>query len=179
MNALKVNLRQHYLSEREALSHTIKKDFDQAIVLKLLDLFVREKPHVIHTYLPMGSEIDFYEFIQYALDQGVQVVCPITMQRPLLRHRALKSFDELASGRYGTKHPKGEVDYFSNYDWIIVPGLAYSSSNHRLGYGGGYYDHFLQFHKSAHTIGLFYTFQHTDQLPIENHDIPLHTIITN
>ena len=56
----------------------------------------------------------------------------------------------------------------------IVPGLAFSRSGARLGYGGGWYDRFLaKSDPSSISLGVAYPFQIVDDLPLEPHDLPL------
>ena len=69
-----------------------------------------------------------------------------------------------------TPAPKGDL--------IIVPGVAFSKKGERLGYGGGFYDRFLEHHK-VYTIGVAYDFQIMNSLPTEEHDRKLNEIITN
>lgn len=59
----------------------------------------------------------------------------------------------------------------------IVPMLAFDQSCYRLGYGGGYYDRFLQ---NAFTVkvGVAYDEQFTEEMFAEIFDIPLDMIIT-
>ena len=61
----------------------------------------------------------------------------------------------------------------------IVPGLAFSRSGARLGYGGGWYDRFLsKANPSSISLGVAYPFQIVADLPLEPHDIPLVDIVT-
>ncbi len=60
---------------------------------------------------------------------------------------------------------------------MIVPGLAFDQQLFRLGFGGGFYDRFLQ-GKHIFLCGLALDFQLVDHLPTEPHDIPLDALIT-
>lgn len=65
------------------------------------------------------------------------------------------------------------------FDAVIVPCLAFDKSNHRLGWGGGFYDRFLADQPQALKIGV--CFQNgfvKGGLPREDHDIRLDKIIT-
>jgi 5-formyltetrahydrofolate cyclo-ligase len=89
----------------------------------------------------------------------------------------LKSLDELESGVYGTSHPINGVEYFGDYDLIIVPGLAFDDRNQRLGYGGGYYDDFMKQYPHAHKLGICYPFQKVKQVPVELHDLKIDDVL--
>jgi 5,10-methenyltetrahydrofolate synthetase len=64
------------------------------------------------------------------------------------------------------------------FNVIIVPMLGFDQTLHRIGYGGGYYDQFLATQPSAQKIGVSFDLGKTNHIPIEPHDIPLDTIIT-
>ena len=175
----KQNLRSKYNSLRNNISTKDKTIWDEVLCQKLLNYIIQSKPKIVHTYLPLGSEINFYPVIDYLLNQNIKVVCPKTLDKPLLQHLILNSLEHLEDGKFGTKFPSGENGYNGNYDLIIVPGLAYNSQNYRLGYGGGYYDHFLKSQPKAVKLGLFYSFQLNEELSVERHDVPLDLILTD
>lgn len=66
-------------------------------------------------------------------------------------------------------------------DIVIVPALAFDSSKNRIGFGGGYYDTFLNKvrgkNKNTLFIGVCYDFQMIEEVPIEGHDITLDLVI--
>ena len=66
-------------------------------------------------------------------------------------------------------------------DLMLVPLLAFDSNNNRLGYGKGFYDIFLKkFLKKNKiiTIGIAFSFQKYNKLPVSNLDIKLDYILT-
>jgi 5-formyltetrahydrofolate cyclo-ligase len=66
-----------------------------------------------------------------------------------------------------------------SFDVIIVPCLAFDKDNHRLGWGGGFYDRFLAGQRQALKIGVAYHDSLVkDGLPREPHDIALDMVIT-
>lgn len=65
-----------------------------------------------------------------------------------------------------------------HFEAIIVPLLAFDHDLNRIGFGGGWYDRFLSTQPDALKIGLAFDVQRTDQLPIEDHDVPLDMVIT-
>ncbi len=65
---------------------------------------------------------------------------------------------------------------------MLVPLLAYDNKNYRLGYGGGFYDKFLNKYLKTNnkilTIGVAFSFQKYNKLPINRNDVKLDFILT-
>ena len=60
----------------------------------------------------------------------------------------------------------------------ITPGLAFTASGDRLGYGGGWYDRFFAAAApDAPRLGVAYPFQIVSALPAEPHDVPLTDVL--
>ncbi len=67
----------------------------------------------------------------------------------------------------------------NNLDLMIVPGLAYGlDKNSRLGFGGGYYDRFLEKYptRTLSLVNSFQLFKRTSW-QVEEHDIPIEKLI--
>lgn len=94
----------------------------------------------------------------------------------------IREFSELIHGAYDILEPKNtrfKIDERC-IDVSYVPGVAFDSSGKRIGYGGGYYDRFLnKLEKHSKKIALCYDFQVLDDIPVEAHDILVDDIITN
>ena len=60
---------------------------------------------------------------------------------------------------------------------LLVPLLAFDTSGHRLGYGGGFYDRTLE-KLDIPAIGIAYAGQEVASLPAEVHDRRLDMILT-
>ena len=176
--AKKKELRKRMFSKRTSLKPLLKLDMDKKINQQLFDIILAQKAQVVHSYLPMGAEVNVFPLIQKLLDLGITVVCPKTLPKRKLEHRVLKSLDELEEGIMKTFHPKEPEVFDGKCDVIIVPGLAYDSKKFRVGYGGGYYDSFLADQVQAIKVGVFYFFQEVDNVPKEKHDLSLDRIIT-
>ena len=67
-------------------------------------------------------------------------------------------------------------------DIIIVPLLAFDKDKFRLGYGKGYYDRYLnkyiKQYKDIMTVGVAFSFQKHNKLPINKNDVKMDFILT-
>jgi 5-formyltetrahydrofolate cyclo-ligase len=63
---------------------------------------------------------------------------------------------------------------------LILPGIAFDENRNRLGYGGGYYDRFLEKYAGydIYKLMLAYELEKVDKLPVESYDIPSDKVIT-
>lgn len=62
---------------------------------------------------------------------------------------------------------------------VLVPGLLFDRSGHRLGYGQGYYDRFFATaNRPVWKVGLSAETLLVEQLPVEAWDIPLDAVVT-
>lgn len=62
-------------------------------------------------------------------------------------------------------------------DLVFVPLLAFDKEGHRLGYGQGHFDKYLQQHKVI-TIGVGFSDQEVDKVPRQPHDFALEYLLT-
>jgi len=77
------------------------------------------------------------------------------------------------------QNPKNELHLPEQIDLILVPGLAFSKDRHRLGRGGGFFDRLLASRGAgAFKLGICFSFQIVDAIPIEAHDVVLDAIAT-
>jgi 5-formyltetrahydrofolate cyclo-ligase len=172
-------LRKEMLLKRSKLLNYAKKKYDAWICNALWNNIKKHQFKKVHCYLPMGTEIDITPLIYNMLHNGITVVTPKTLPNRKLQHLVLASLNELEQGLFGTQYPANSNEFLGTYDLIIVPGLAFNSLNYRLGYGGGYYDNFMEQHPNSKKIGICYPFQVVDTIPLEAHDLQLDEILVD
>ena len=67
-------------------------------------------------------------------------------------------------------------------DVMLIPMLAFDKDKNRLGYGGGFYDRylnkFLKKNKNIITVGIAFSFQNYHKIPISDEDVKLDYILT-
>ena len=85
----------------------------------------------------------------------------------------------LMINRFGIPEPSSKIRKYP--DILIVPLVAFDDNLNRLGYGGGYYDRYinkLKKRKKITTIGLAFSFQQIKKIPVNKFDQKLDYIIT-
>ena len=145
-------------------------------VLSLKDI---KNAQLIMVYLSAFKEPDTFNLISELLDSGKEICVPITdMDTFTITPARLVSLDNLTRGAYGISEPKEFISVpTSEIDVALIPGIAFTASGDRLGFGKGYYDRFLK-NFNGTKIGIGYDFQITDKIPSDEHDIGMDMIIT-
>ena len=88
--------------------------------------------------------------------------------------------DPLYINRYGIPEPTSNKIIYPSI--LLVPLVAYDKDFNRIGYGGGFYDRYInkaKKNKKIITIGLAYSFQKVKKVPINKYDIKLDFVVTN
>lgn len=126
-------------------------------------------------------EVDTRPLIEAAWEAGKQIAVPKCLHATReMDFRLITTFDNLETVYVDLLEPiidktvsvgKNEIDL------QIVPGVVFSEEGYRVGFGGGYYDRYLQGYKGE-TLSLAFAIQTGQAVPVEPHDIPVGRIFT-
>ncbi|MCF0148267.1 MAG: 5-formyltetrahydrofolate cyclo-ligase [Clostridium sp.] len=182
-NQEKKLLRNKILLIRDSLEEEVKNNMDYEIYKKLIDSELYLNANNIFIYMSFGKEIETKNIINKALKDKKKVYIPkIYKEDKSMRAIRLKSLAELKENSMGILEPIDDSDYINKekIDLIIVPGVVFDLSGNRIGYGGGYYDRYLEDIKAIRNkLVLAYDLQVIDFIDSEIHDIKFDYIITN
>ena len=173
---MKSELRKQVLHEMKAIPRTQKV----TMVLALTDQFLKhpfyQEAKVIATYLSFPHEFQTQELIEQALKDGKKVLIPKTYPKGRMDF-VVYDPQQLVKTSFGLLESQGDLEVVdaSQIDLIHVPGLAFTTEGYRIGYGGGYYDRYLE-QFTGHTLSTVYHYQVRDFIP-ENHDIPVQEVL--
>ena len=173
---MKSELRKQVLQEMKALPREQKQFIDQALTERLLQHPFYQEAKVIATYISFPHEFQTQELIEQALKDGKKVLIPKTYSKGRM-DSVVYDPQQLVKTSFGLLEPQGDLEVVdaSQIDLIHVPGLAFTTEGYRIGYGGGYYDRYLE-QFSGHTLSTVYPCQIQDFSP-ENHDIPVQEVL--
>ena len=173
---MKAELRKQVLQEMKALPLEQKQFIDQALIERLLHHPFYQEAKVIATYLSFPHEFQTQELIEQALKDGKKVLIPKTYPKGRMDF-VVYDPQQLVKTSFGLLEPQGNLEVVdaSQIDLIHVPGLVFTTEGYRIGYGGGYYDRYLE-QFSGHTLSTVYPCQIRDFSP-ENHDIPVQEVL--
>jgi 5-formyltetrahydrofolate cyclo-ligase len=175
--------RAEFLSMRNRLDTNSALVCSAAIFAAVKKLSLYEHANTIMVYLSYGSEVITDFIVKSAIGEGKNVAVPVIKNPGDLHMQAVRiiRLEDANQLVYGIRQPEVSLDDIvskDSMDLVLIPGLAFDLSGHRLGYGKGYYDRWLKDVSVSKVIGLAYDFQITDKLPIGKHDLPIGTIVT-
>ena len=137
-----------------------------------------QEAKTIYGYLPYNQEVRTVPMLERALLDGKRVAVPKGCGEEM-RFIYITDFSRLEKGYAGIPEPiDNEPVADDPTALVLMPGLAFDPQGHRIGYGGGFYDKFLEKEPNHPTVALCYDFQMFPSLETEEHDIPVDCVIS-
>ena len=131
----------------------------------------------IYGYLPYNQEVRTVPMLERALREGKKVAVPKVYGEEM-RFIYLTDMDQVDTGYAGIPEPIADGPVADDKNaLVLMPGLAFDPQGHRIGYGGGFYDRFLEQEPEHPTLALCYEFQMLPHLETEAHDIPVDQVL--
>ena len=173
---MKAELRKKILQEMKALSQEQKHAMDRVLTERFLQHPFYQEAKTIATYLSFTHEFQTQELIERALKDGKKVLIPKTYPKGRMEF-VVYDPQQLVKTSFGLLEPQGDLEVVepSQIDLIHVPGLAFTTEGYRIGYGGGYYDRYLE-HFAGYTMSTIYPCQ-IQEFNLEDNDIPVQEVL--
>ena len=131
---------------------------------------------VIASYRSFGHEPDTTSLNELILKSGRQLLLPVRLSDNSLEFRIWDGNPSNLVRNGKLEEPSGER-YLDPIDLMIVPALAVDKKGNRLGRGGGSYDRALDSF-SGFSVALVYENEVLEELPTEEHDVPVRLLLT-
>ena len=173
---MKSELRKQVLQEMKVIPQKQKNTMDRALTDRLLHHPFYQEAKVIATYLSFPHEFQTQGLIDQVLKDGKKVLIPKTYPKGRMEF-VVYDPQQLKKTSFGLLEPQGDLEVVdaSQIDLIHVPGLAFTREGYRIGYGGGYYDRYLE-HFAGQTMSTIYPCQIQTFNP-DSHDIPVQEVL--
>ncbi len=134
---------------------------------------------IIGGYYPVNYEIDDLEILDFFFKSGSMISLPKIKKKSQMEFYKWDKNDPLLINKYGIPEPESTNKVYP--DILFVPLVAFDKELNRLGYGGGFYDRYIQKIskiKKIVKVGLAFSFQKLKTIPVSKHDKKLDIIIT-
>lgn len=178
----KARLRREVRSAVAALSVEERVQASLRLVEKISAWPVFVNARTVLLTASLADEVDLTPLIERAQAAGKR--CALPFFNAAAQEYGVREWNrpvgELLPGAYGVREPGescGEVP-FPDLDFILVPGVAFTSSGMRLGRGKGYFDRLLLRASSAVTCGIGFDCQMVPSIPAEAHDVAMDFVLT-
>ncbi len=180
----KTDARIAFRMARRALAPDVRKKANKAILAKLVasKAFARAKTILIYAAAP--HEVNLDDLIAPLTRAGKKIALPRMTKTPgVMTLWVVRHVDALIEAK---DQPVRTPDVTraipiepKDIDLVLVPGVAFTATLGRLGQGGGYYDRLLtRLRKDATWIGVGFDVQLAQSLPIADHDVTMHAVVT-
>lgn len=184
MQEEKRTLRRSILKRREEMSLEEQLTLSHAIMEKAVAHYEFLQAEEILTYVNYKSEVNTKGIIEYAFLLGKKVYCPKVTGDGEMEFFEISSIKDLREGYKGILEPEKTCDRqwkpSGKRTLLFMPGAVFDRQGHRIGYGKGFYDRFLE--KTADCLeakaALAYEMQVKEEIPFEQHDKCVDMIIT-
>ncbi len=169
---------------RRKIKSLRKKNFKENLKINSLKLikFLRDnklKTKIVGGYYPCNHEIDDLEVLNLFSKNKKITSLPIIKKNNQMDFYEWSNDNPLKINKYGIIEPLSQKKVYP--DILLVPLLAFDKKFNRLGYGGGFYDRYIEKienKKKVFKIGLAFSFQELKEVPVNNYDKKLDLIIT-
>ncbi len=174
-NMDKQQMRKLMQDKRNLLTKEETAVLSEQICTQLAESTLYRECKNICVYRAFRNEVSCEGIMTRALAEGKQVYVPVTdRENGKIEFYQVTDRTVWKIGAYQIKEPVLDEDALTLQEkaLVLMPGLVFDRKRHRLGYGGGYYDRYLEDHPEHVTAALCYRFQVLeDELPCEKHDI--------
>lgn len=186
----KKELRREVLVRRDAMSQQVCIEKSGMIADKVIRMPEFQKSNKILLYAPIRNEVETKEIREEAKCLKKEIFYPRVLGKEMKFYRVGES-TEFETSPYGICEPKPElaelfVPEKEDMIFVLVPGVVFDEAGSRIGYGGGYYDKYLQWLEEEISVdnickvAIAYDCQLVEEGRIkkETHDVAMDFIVT-
>lgn len=133
---------------------------------------------IVGLYHAVPGEVPTDRYAMHMLDLGKMIALPWTREHagPMTFRIWTGSTETLEQGPWGPQPHAAMPEVIPGA--LFMPLVAFDAALNRLGQGGGHYDGWCAAHPATRRIGLAWTVQQADQVPVDDHDMALDAVIT-
>ena len=178
VNQQKTETRKILKSTRASIPEATRMDAANSITEQILRLDEIRDARTIFIYISYASEVHTHALIKALLAAGKTLAVPKIVKSDDMQAETFSSWEDLVPGELGILTPTDSTPCNGPFDVAITPGLGFTLSGQRMGFGRGYYDKWFAQNKVRHKIALAFEVQLINEMPVEDTDVPMEKIVT-
>lgn len=153
----KEKVRKKAVETRDSIDEESRQQKSEEIAKKILEADWFKETDIVLSYHAFRSEVEVDALNRAVLTQGKKLYLPKNyVKEKQIRFFEITDLSKLKRGYQKIWEPTGEEPEFSfetvkeeqKKVLMIMPGTAYDARGYRMGYGGGYYDRYLNAHEA-------------------------------
>jgi 5,10-methenyltetrahydrofolate synthetase len=161
---------------RKKILQIRKKKNNKNIKLPFLKIFKEIeinnfKNKIVGGYYPVNFEIDILEFLEKLELKGIKLSLPVIKKNKEMDFYNWSNKNLLKLNKYGIPEPEKKKKIYP--DILMIPIVAFDKKLYRIGYGGGYYDRYIEKNfkkKKVFKVGIAHSCQKKKKVPTNQHD---------
>lgn len=172
----KTTIRREVRARLSGLGAEEKRSRSLAICSEVKKHLAVNNAKVVALFSPLGYEPDVWPLVE-------SLSCELSIVLPRVEGDVMNFYcydrGSMAIGSFGINEPQNGLSVKPcEIDAVVVPGLAFTERGARMGRGKGYYDKYMsQGDFSALKIGVCYSEQLVQEIPVEPHDVAMDVVI--
>ena len=170
-------LRQYIRTLKQQMTEAEIDQKSQLLCSMLLDSDLYRNAKSIYGYMNYNQEVRTQDLLKQAIRDGKRVAIPKCYGKEM-RFIWIDDLSQTVKSSCGIPEPIHDTPVADDPTaLVLLPGIAFDATGHRIGYGGGYYDKFLAVEPNHPSVALCYDFQLLKQLPTDEYDIPADLVL--
>lgn len=169
-------IREHMIQTLKQMPIKQKQQKETVILQLLFSSQIWQTAESVGVIRSLPFEFDTAAIFAKGFEQNKRIAVPKAQQKKLQFYH-VEPTTRYETSAFGVEEPISEQEAH-HLDLLIVPGLAFSKTGYRIGFGGGYYDRFLSAFDGK-TVSLVFGEQFNDQWTPDVFDIPIDKIYTD
>lgn len=181
----KKEIRKQIKEKKAALNRAFISDYSELLCYNFTQQDFYKEAEVLYSYLAYNEEIITDALIRSAWADGKKVAVPRVISDGVMEFFYIDSFDDIELGFVEIPEPPYNPERIARDKKVLIlmPGLAFGRDRNRIGYGGGFYDRYLEAREAEGTeflkVALAYNFQIFDTVPAEEHDYKVDILLSS
>ena len=180
----KKEIRAMIKARKAALTPEFVADYSARVTEKFCAQDFYRDAQVLYAYLTFNEELRTDGLIRRAWADGKRVAVPRVLAKGVMEFYYIDSFEVFVTSAFGVPEPPEDPARLADERefLLLMPGLAFDRDHNRVGYGGGFYDRYIERYQAKGTRfykpALAYEFQIVDAIPASEHDIRVDAVLT-
>ncbi|MBH0229876.1 5-formyltetrahydrofolate cyclo-ligase [Halobacillus yeomjeoni] len=177
----KKKLRMQAKDRLSKLTEVEKVQIEENIYTHLFNSTLWKEAETVGVTVSQDHEWSTYPIIERGWNEQKNVAVPkCDPSSKQMVFYQLKDYEQLETVYFGLKEPKPQATHpvhKTQVDLLLVPGLMFDENGYRIGYGGGFYDRYINGFEGV-TVMIAGELQKIDAVPIDQYDKKVDYILT-